>query len=366
MKKSSKKGAVKVEQGLAKYASIGVDVSDRKSCWVGLTEEGELAGRGEVLTRSAELKAWAMTMAPTVIALEAGPQSPWMSRLVTACGHEVIVGNPAKIPSISRSRSKGDWRDAEQLARLARFDRKMLHGIQHRSEEAQRDLQVIRSRHAGVEARSKLVNHVRSTVKAHGESVQRCSTVAFVDRARKQISAELVDIVAPILEVIEKLTETIHEYDKRIERLVHTKYGEASWLRQIKGVGALTALAYVLVIHDASRFRSSRMVGPYLGLTPARDQSGESDPQKGISKEGDRILRTLLVQSAHYILGPFGVDSDLRRHGERIARSGGKNAKKRAAVAVARKLAVLLHHLWVSHDAYVPLFNANASTPIAA
>ena len=356
MTKSNKKSGRKTARGVV-YAAVGLDVSDRKSCWVALDEAGTVVGRDTVVTRSPEIERWAMSMAPTVIALEAGPHSPWLSRLLSKCGHEVIVGNPGKIPSISRSRSKSDWRDAEQLARLARFDRKMLHPIHHRSEEAQKELQVIRSRDASVRARSKLINHVRATVKAHGQHVQRSSTDAFVGRARKQIRAELLEIVAPVLEAIDQLSTAIHSYDERIETLVQTKYQDAQWLTQIKGVGALTALAYMLVLEDASRFRSSRMVGPYLGLTPARDQSGEADPQRGISKEGDRLMRRLLVQSAHYILGPFGVDSDLRRHGEAIARRGGKNASKRAAVAVARKLAVLLHHLWVTHQLYVPLFN---------
>jgi len=361
--KSTKKISKK-NRGVA-YVSVGMDVSDRSSCWVGLDDGGAVAGRGKVLTRGPELEPWARSMAPTVIAIEAGPHSPWMSRLLTRCGHEVIVGNPAKIPSISRSRAKTDWRDAEQLARLARFDRSMLHEIRHRSEESQRDLQVIRSRDATVRARSKLISHVRTTVKAYGQLVPRCSTDAFVNRARAVVSEELVAIVAPVLEAIDRLSAAIHDYDRRIQKLA-TRYPQTQWLMQIKGVGALTAVSYVLVLEDASRFSSSRMVGPYLGLTPAKDQSGESDPQKGISKEGDRLMRRLLVQSAHYILGPFGIDSDLRRHGESIANRGGKNAKKRAAVAVARKLAVLLHHLWVSHQEYIPLFNQRRTNNIAA
>lgn len=357
MKKSSKRMSKK-DRGVV-YASVGLDVSDRKSCWVALSKDGAVADRGKVTTRSAALEAWAMSIAPTVIALEAGPHSPWMSRLLSRCGHEVIVGNPAKIPSITRSRSKSDWRDAEQLGRLARFDRSMLHEIRHRSEESQKDLQIIRSRDAAVRARSKLISHVRATVKAYGQLVPRCSSEAFVGRTRKAIAKPLLEIVEAILGAIDTLSGTIHFYDQSIEKLVATRYPDARWLTQVKGVGALTALAYMLVLEDAARFGSSRMVGPYLGLTPGRDQSGNSDPQKGISKEGDRLMRRLLVQSGHYILGPFGVDSDLRRHGQAIAGRGGKNAKKRAAVAVARKLAVLLHHLWVSHDVYVPLFNAS-------
>lgn len=343
-------------------AAIGLDVSDRKSAAIGLDGAGEVVLRQQVTTSAPCLQTWGAALAPTVIALEAGPHSPWISRLLTACGHEVIVGNPAKIPSISRSRAKSDWRDAEQLARLARFDRKMLHEIQHRREETQRDLQLIRCRDANVRARSKLVSHVRATVKAHGQRIDRCSTDAFSKRARRSLTPDLLEIVSGVLDAIDCLTTTISAYDRRIETLAETKYPDTAWLTQIRGVGALTALAFVLILEDATRFRSSRMVGPYLGLTPARDQSGEIDPQKGISKEGDRLMRRLLVQSGHYILGPFGIDCDLRRHGRGIAERGGKNAKKRAAVAVARKLAVLMHHLWITHETYVPLMNHTTAT----
>lgn len=355
------KRSTKTSRGVV-YSAVGLDVSDRKSCWIGLDGEGKETGRGKVASRSVEMEAWAVSIAPTLIALEAGPHSPWMSRLLTRCGHEVIVGNPAKIPSISRSRTKSDWRDAEQLARLARFDRSMLHEIRHRGEQAQRDLQNIRTRDIAVRSRSKLVAHVRATVKAHGRWIPSCSTDAFARRCRATLGDELREIIEPILEAIDKLSATIRTYDGKIEMLVATQYPEARRLTQVKGVGALTALAYILVLEDATRFHSSRMVGPYLGLTPARDQSGELDPQKGISKQGDRLMRRLLVQSGHYILGPFGVDSDLRRHGEAIASRGGKNAKKRAAVAVARKLAVLLHRLWVSGSTYEPLFNHRNET----
>jgi transposase len=130
-------------------------------------------------------------------------------------------------------------------------------------------------------------------------------------------------------------------------------------LRQVEGIGPLRALTFVLTLEDPHRFEKSRSVGAYLGLVPATDQSGERDPQKRISKEGDEMLRKLLVGSAHYVLGPFGSDSDLRRHGEKIASRGGKNAKKRAAVAVARKLSVLLHSLWISGEVYDPLYNTH-------
>lgn len=352
------KKSIKISTAMeSKYSAVGLDVSDRKSAWVAIGKDGNVRERGKVATRTPEMESWARTIPPTLIALEAGPHSPWISRLLTRCGHEVIVGNPAKIPSVSKSRRKNDWRDAEQLGRLARFDRSMLHEIRHRSEQTQKDLQVVRSRDAAVRARTKLINHIRGTMKAHGYVPPRCSADAFVRRVQQWIPVELKDVLTPIVEATEKVTGVMRVYDKQIERLAATRYPDTEWLMQVKGVGALTALTFILVLEDATRFQQSRSVGAYLGMVPAKDQSGESDPEKGISKEGDRLLRRLLVQCAHYILGPFGIDSDLRRHGEAIAQRGGKKAKKRAAIAVARKLSVVLHRLWITKATYVPLYN---------
>ena len=153
------------------------------------------------------------------------------------------------------------------------------------------------------------------------------------------------------------MTERIRDYEQQLETISKEHYPETELLRQVEGIGPLTALTFVLTLEDPYRFEKSRSVGAYLGLVPATDQSGDRDPQKRISKEGDEMLRRLLVSSAHYILGPFGGDSDLRHHAEKIASRGAKNAKKRAVVAVARKLSVLLHRLWVTGELYEPLYN---------
>jgi transposase len=187
----------------------------------------------------------------------------------------------------------------------------------------------------------------------------KCPARTFHKRAAAHIPEALRPALEPVLEQIASLTERIRQYDRRLEAICKDHYPETELLRQVEGVGPITALTFVLTLEDPYRFEKSRSVGAYLGLVPARDQSGDRDPQKRISKEGDEMLRRLLVGSAHYILGPFGSDSDLRRHGEKIASRGGKNAKKRAAVAVARKLAVLLHRLWVSAEVYDPLYNTH-------
>jgi transposase len=187
----------------------------------------------------------------------------------------------------------------------------------------------------------------------------KCLARSFHKRAAEYIPQALLAALGPVLEQIGSLTERIRQYDRKLETICQERYPETELLRQVEGIGPPTALTFVLTLEDPSRFERSRSVGAYLGLVPAPEQSGDSDPQRRISKEGDQMLRRLLVGSAHYILGPFGHDSDLRRHGEKIASRGGKNSKKRAAVAVARKLCVLLHRLWVSAEVYDPLYNTH-------
>jgi len=207
------------------------------------------------------------------------------------------------------------------------------------------------------------VNHVRGAVKSFGARLPKCPARSFHKRAAEHIPEALRPALGPILETIGSLTERIRDYERQLETIAKDHYPhETDLLRQVEGVGMLTALTFILTLEDPYRFEKSRSVGAYLGLVPARDQSGERDPQKRISKEGDEMLRKLLVGSAHYILGPFGKDSDLRRHGQKIASRGGKNAKKRAAVAVARKLSVLLHRLWVTAEVYDPLHNTHRRT----
>jgi transposase len=242
---------------------------------------------------------------------------------------------------------------------LARVDPKLLSPIEHRGENSQAHPALLRSRDALVGARTKLVNHVRGAAKSFGGRLPKCTAEAFHKKVAEHLPGELTSALEPIPETIALLTERIEDYDGKLKDVAEELYPETKLLRQVHGVGVLTAPAFVLTLEDPSRFAKSREVGAYLGLVPATDQSGKSDPEKHISKHGNKMMRELLVGSAHYILGPFGKDSDLRRHGERLASRGGKNAKKRAVVAVARKLSVLLHRLWVTAEVYEPLYNAS-------
>jgi transposase len=307
-------------------------------------------------------------MAPMRIALEVGSHSPWVSRLLRQWGHEVIVANARKVKLIGNSRRKNDRIDAQTLADLASVRPRLLHPVEHISAEAQADRAVLRSRDALVRARSGLISHVRGIVKAQGERVVSCSAEAFAKKATASLPPVLVEALKPTLELLGELSEKIRCYDRQVERLIRERYAQVQRLTQVKGVGPITGLAFVLTLGDPTRFAKSRTVGAYLGLVPALRDSSKSEPQLRISKEGDPYLRRLLVQCAHYILGPFGEDSDLRRLGQRLMVNGGKNAKKRACVAVARKLSVLLHRLWVSGQKYEPLHSiaGQISMPMAA
>lgn len=338
--------------------TAGLDLGDRYSylCLID-TQSGEVVEEGRLRTTPETFERRFGSEQPLHIAIEAGTHSPWVSRLLEECSHEVLVANSRKVRLIYGGKHKTDRLDAENLARLARLDPKLLYPLQHRGEAAQMHLAIIRSREALVGVRTQLVNHVRGAVKAFGARLPKCSARSFHKKVAECLPKELLPALEPLLETIEDLSARIQRYDRKLEQIATELYPETELLREVPGVGPLTALTFVLTLEDPYRFHKSRAVGAYLGLVPGTDQSGESNPQKRISKQGDEMLRRLLVGGAQYILGPFAPDSDLRRHGEKIAERGGKNAKKRAVVAVARKLSVLLHRLWITAEHYEPLYN---------
>jgi transposase len=347
--------------------TIGLDLGDRSTAYCMLDADGHIVAEGKFKTAKAAIDQQLGCLASARVALEAGTHSGWISRLIESYGHEVIVANPREVRKIYQNDRKNDRNDARILARLARVDPQLLAPIHHRNAQMQNDLAIIRARDALVTARTKLINSMRGLVKSLGGRLPKCSSESFCKRAGADIPAELETALRPLIVAIQTINEQIRDYDKQIETLAAQTYPQTALLRQVSGVGALTALAFVLTIADGTRFAKSRDVGPFLGMVPRQDDSGERSSQLRITKTGNRYLRRLLVGSAQYILGPFGPDTDLRRYGERLMQRGGKNAKKRAVVAVARKLSVLLHRLWITGEAYEPLRNSKrpASTKAA-
>jgi len=339
--------------------TIGVDVSDRFSRVCEIDAAGEIAAEARVATSDPALRRYFAGREPARVVIEVGPHSPWIARLLGELGHEVIVANPRRLRLIYANDRKSDRVDAEYLARVGRLDPSLLAPIEHRGAQTQADRALLRSRGLLVRTRTKLVSHVRGSVKAVGGRLPSCSTDSFPKKVVDDLPPELGPALMPILETIGEISRRIRDYDRQVETLSRERYPETALLRQVDGVGPLTALCFVLTIEDPARFKKSRAVGAYVGLVPKQSDSGDAEPQLRITKAGDAMLRRLLVAAAHYNLGPFGNDSDLRRWGLKLAERGGANAKKRAVVAVARKLAVLLHRLWITGEVYEPLRHAD-------
>jgi transposase len=338
--------------------TVGVDLGDRWSNFCILGLDGEKLTEGQLQTTQPSFAEFFQSLAAARVVMEVGTHSAWARDVVAGCGHEVLVANPRQMDGPKRRKRKNDRIDAHKLARVGRMDPQSLFPVNHRSVGVRQDLVAVRARNAAVAVRKDLINATRGLVKSMGGRLPKCSTASFPHRVGEALPAEVREVLQPLVQLVETLGTCIKAYDETIEKLGSEKYPHTKLLRQVKGVGPITALAYVLTLENPERFAKSRDVGPYLGLVPKQEDSGDSQPQLRITKMGDMMVRQLLVGSAHYILGPFGPDTDLRRYGLRLSERGGKNAKKRAVVAVARKLAILLHRLWVNGEVYEPLHHS--------
>jgi len=346
---------------------IGIDLGDRYSYLHELDMvTGETLSQTRIVTSPATFRNHFNAIPDARIALEVGTHSPWSSHLLAELGHEVIVANPRTLALIHSSNRKRDELDAEKLARLARLDPQLMSPIHHRSPQVQADRARLKTREALVRTRTQLITHVRCLVKAFGVRLPSCASTCFHKRVLEHLPESLKPAVKPILESLKVISRQIYEIDKALKKLAKERYPETFVLRQVVGVGPILSLAFILTLENPKRFRNSRDVGAYLGLIPKQRQSGDSDPGLGISKQGDKLLRGLLVQGAQYLLGKFGPDCNLKRFGLRIAESGGRHGKKRAVIAVARKLAVLLHRLWTTGEVYDPFYNAEKQSAITA
>lgn len=338
-----------------KNLTVGLDLGDRHHHACVLDEAGEILTQEVIVNTREVVTAFCARYPGATIVMETGTHSPWVSRLVAALSHTVIVANARKLRAISQSQTKSDREDAQMLARLGRADPKLLSPVRHRSEATQRALVRLKVREALVRSRVNLVNSVRFLLKSLGVFVSSSiKAMAFTRKVREQLAPAEAALVAPLLAAVDTLNAQIKQLDLELESLARESYPVTERLRQVQGVGPLTALCFVLTLESPEHFDDARAVGPYLGLVPRRDQSGQTDKQLGITKAGHVQLRCLLVNCAHYILGPFGPPCALRTAGERIAARGGKSARKRAVIAVARKLAVTLLALWKSGADYQP------------
>lgn len=342
---------------------IGVDLGDKQHHVCVTNKDGNILSERTVPNRREDLLRLAKENRGGLFALEVGTHSPWVSRLIEQNGCSCLVANARKLRAIYQNDRKCDALDARMLAKLARVDPELLSPIKHGSEERQLDRLAITLRDSLVRQRVNIISTIRFSLKSLGVRLPGCSTPYFAKLCRRELEdSPLLTVVEAPLAALDGLNEQIKALDKQIAKTAAEQYPQTKLLEQITGVGPITSLSYVLAVGEPERFKDPRDVAAYLGLVPRRDQSGQSDKQLPISKAGNRDVRRLLVQSAQYILGHFGPDCDLRRHGLKLAARGGKAAKRKAIIAIARKLAVLMLVLWKTGKPYQPLRESKPET----
>jgi len=346
--------------------TIGLDLGTKNTQCAIYASDGKRIEERKVTTNHRQVTALLDRHPGARVVMEASTASRWINNLARKLEHEVIIANPRSIPIITASVKKCDRNDARLLAELGQIRPDLLSPVLLRDDRYQEVRTLLFARMQLVKQRAALVTFVRSEVRVLGDSLPSCGTKVFASKCRALIPDSLRVALDPIFDTIQSATDGIKVYDKSIDDLGERDFPEAGVLRQVHGVGPLISLAFVATIGDPSRFRKSRTIGAYLGLVPRKAQSGKSDPALSITKCGDGYMRSLLVSAATRVLGPHGVDCDLRRFGERIAGQGGKKAKARARIAVARKLGVVLHSLLRSGEVYEPLRSNPEADAVAA
>jgi transposase len=328
----------------------GIDLHAKASEVAVLDDNGEVSERARIPTTEAALRRWFGGRQAMVICLEAGGLSAWAQRILRTLGHEVVVANPQRVRLIAEATLKNDAVDAVTLARLVRADRKLLSPIVHRSAETQRQRAVLRVRRTLVNARTSCLNASRGVLRSFGHRTPgRKAERLAGSLVSKNIPAELVEVVAPLVQLALELDERIDALDEQVEAMGQA-HPAVALLRTIPGVGPLVSLSYVLCIEDPSRFRRSRDVGGYLGLRPTMRSSANTVRFGGITHQGDVEMRRLMVQAAYGLLRSR-ADSDLKQWATELI---GRIGKKKAVVALARKLAVLMHTMWLRGETFRP------------
>jgi len=325
----------------------GIDLHAEYSQICILDEGGEVMETSRVRTSRKALERF-FARDRMRVAMEAGGTSPWVSSLLDSLGHEVVVCSPRRVRLIAESSLKNDKVDAEVLARLVRLDPEFLKPIQHRSEQAQLLRANLKVRSAMVEARTKWINTIRGLLRSFGYNVSGKVAHTFVERVnRMKLPDELSAVITPLLEQLDLLTGEIERRNEHLEEMVK-ELPEVEHLREIPGVGPVVATYFVLTIDDPDRFKNSRDVASFFGLRPSMRESASVSQFGRITKEGDPEMRRLLVQAAHALLRTR-ADSQLKQWALALAERKGKS---KAVVALARKLAVLMHRLWVTGEVY--------------
>ena len=345
---------------MSNYITIGMDLGNRKHTVCAINGAGELLWRTEVINTPEALKPFFEENAGATVAMETGLCCRWISALAKRCGCEVLVGNARKLAPIWQSMQKSDENDAFMIAKLARFDRGLFHPVSLRDDERHEMVQILELREVAVSQRTQAVNSIRGLCKAMGVFIPDCDATRFHKVAKDAIPRDLSWKFLPMLRQLKETAETIRQYDAMLKRYASGHFGEEVALASsIPGIGPVTSCAFVALVGDAKRFGKARDAGVYFGLTPARDQSGDRDAPKRVTKAGSKMMRRLLVTAANYVMRTSSPDTAIKRHGMRICARGGKIAKRKAKVAIARKLAVVMLAMLRSGRPYEDRLAAN-------
>lgn len=336
--------------------TIGLDLGDRSTHVCVLDRDGEIVGETPLPTDRESIEALfnSVVAAQPRVIFEVGSQSRWVQKLARECGiNDILAVNPRKLALISKNLKKTDQNDAYLLARAGQALPELLSPIEHVSDEIYVERALMDSRLLLVQERTKLITRVRALAKTFGVKLQKCSTESFARNAPEQIPALLRPACHPLFALLELLDKQITAIEKACRKLIKEKYPIAAKLQRIGGVGEIVALYFVLAVADPSRIRNPRDIGAYFGLVPRKQQSGSSDPQLRITKAGNSGVRRLLVLAAHCLISR-GKDCALQRWALALCQRGGRNSKKRAIIALARKLAVVMLAIWKSGATYDP------------
>ena len=328
----------------------GIDVHLKTSDLCLLSPAGKVLERERFASTQAGFRKQFEGVARMRVVMESGGSTPWIYRLLCALGHEVVVVNPRRLRLIAESTLKSDRIDAEILARLSRFDLELLRPVYQRSPAGQELRTKIRVRSTLVRTRVALINQIKGTLRSQGVRFSSMTASSFVAKwGEAKIPRAMRALLEPLVGAIGELTDRIEAVQRELVALSRSDE-LLERLQEVPGVGPLVSVSFLAWVDRVDRFKKSRDVGACLGLRPAVRASGGSLHSGHISREGDKEMRWLLVQAAHAALAVHR-DSALKRWGESLANQAGK---KKAIVAMARKLAVLLHRLWVTGESYRP------------
>lgn len=331
---------------------IGLDVSLAKTAICMISEHGKIAREAQVASEPEALVRWIRDQDGVIatIGLEAGPLSQWLHRGLSEAGLDVVLMETRQVKGALKAMPiKTDRRDAEGIARLLHLG--WFRPVHCKSVSAQEIRAVLGARKAIQQGMIALEMSLRGLLRNFGLKVGAISRGRFEHRIRELAAGNsmLETATEPMLRARASLRQELGGLERRVRQLAQDDPA-CPRLMSMPGVGAVVALTFRSAVDDPARFTSSKRVGPWVGLTPSRHQSGERDVSGGITKAGDVNLRRALCQAATVMMHR-GRSTWLRTWASQVARRRGR---KRAMVALARRIGVILHRMWVDGTAFRP------------